>query len=127
GLEIVERANRVPHFGAGRGVAERMPIPHAEVVGAVVYAWNLAKFDGIEQDRGISVARKPDAVMLILNLRTPRSGRVSADIDHGWKLSRACRLGEIQIGGDVKPGHTLEHDVLNPIAFTLQLARDSSV
>ena len=63
-LQVVEGANGIPHFRPGGRVAERKPIPHAQVVRAVMDAGDLAELNRVDDQAHVTVPGEPDAVML---------------------------------------------------------------
>src|SRR5690606_6612024 len=113
-FEIVEGTDGVPHFDGGRRIAQRQPVPHLEIVGAVMNPGDLAELDGVQHEGGKSVLSEPDAVPLILGLGAVWAWRVTGNIEDRWRLTRGLR--QIQIACDIKARHALEDDVLDAIA-----------
>src|SRR5207247_7261033 len=63
--QIVQRANAVPSFDTGGGVATRVPPPHIFAIGSVMDALDFTELERIEDQANISVAGEPRSVMLI--------------------------------------------------------------
>ena len=70
-LQVVERANAIPRFHAGRRVPAGGPPPAAQAIRPVMFARDLAELDRVEDEADVAVPRKPDPVVLI--------GRLVAD------------------------------------------------
>ncbi len=88
GFEIIEGADAVPCFDTGGGVAAGDPPPFAEVVGAVVFAFDLAELEGVDDETGVAVACEPEAVVMVSGFVAVGDGAffhaaVTADVEDG--------------------------------------------
>ena len=128
GLEVIEGADAVPRLDSGGGVAARVPPPAAELVGAVVFALDLAELEGVENETGVAVFRKPVAVVLVGRLVAVADpvdlhSAVTADVED--RRERTLLLhGTVEVGGDIETGFGLEDDFLHDHSVALDRAGD---
>ena len=118
-LQVIERAHRIPHLGAGGRVATARPVPAILAVGAMMQALAFAELDRVEHQRHITMLGKPARVRLIG--RVHLALRVAAKIKNGGQPARDLR-GAVKIAGHMSAGHTLEMDLLHHVISALQHA-----
>src|SRR5258705_11252887 len=101
-FQIIERANRVPSLQSCRRITERKPVPHIQIMRAVVNPGDLSKFERVEYQAWVAMRRKPDCAVLILHLRPERMRRMPAKIENRWqRLAAAFR--HVEISRYIKP------------------------
>ena len=104
-FQVVEGADTVPSLDAGGRVTGCDPPPAAEVVGAVVFALDLAELERVENEAGVPVAGEPDPVVVVTGLVAKACAvllhdGVPAHVKNGReRLLRALR--KIQIGSHI--------------------------
>ena len=82
-------------------------------------AGDLAKFQRVQHQTGISVRSEPMGAVLILNLGAQRVRRMAAKIEDGrQRFGRA--VGDIKISGDVKPRQALKNNLFDAIGVAFQ-------
>ncbi len=126
GFQVIHGSDGVPGLGPGRSVPLGKPVPHFEVVRPVVNSGDLPELDRVDQQSDIAVSGKPDSMMLIVDLRTPRARGVPAKVEHRWERPRRD-LGQIEVTRDIQPGHALEDNLLDTVRPTVQLAGNAGL
>ena len=122
-LDVIHGPHPIPNLGSGRGIAQRQPMPHVQVMRAVMDARHFAKFERVENQTAEAVGRKPGGAVLIVELGSERVRGMTAEIKN-----RRQRFGgifrHVKISRDVKPRQTLKNHLLDAVRFALEHARD---
>src|SRR2546428_4941259 len=108
------------HTSGGR-VAERKPIPHAQVVRAVMDAGDLAELNRVDDQAHVTVPGEPDAVMLEGHFGAPRSGLMAAQVQNGGQPPDGP-FGNVEVSRYVEARQAFEDNIFHAISVAFELA-----
>ena len=116
-LQVIDCPHRVPALHPRGRVAEALPPPLAQVVGAVVEPLDLPELQGVNHQAHITMLGQPGRMLLVVDLAAETHAllhhvAVPADIQHARGVF-GRRLGDVQVAADIQPRPGLEVQFLH--------------
>ena len=65
-VQVIQRADGIPHFGSRRRVSQGEPVPHIQIMDTVVDSRHLAEFKRVKDQTAVAVGGKPCSAVLVI-------------------------------------------------------------
>ncbi len=123
--QIIDAANSIPAFHAGRRVPARVPPPSSFAICSMMRCSNFSQLQRIKKQADITVPCKPDPMGLVCGLvAIAPAGRVTTHVEHGGMLFAVGVRWSIEIPRDVESGSTLVVNHLDNKAIFVHRSRN---